>query len=89
MSDNFVPTVLKRRVTFGEWRNIFVNDDFSHCEKTVYLNNHRMGVICTYPKLREDELTYHLNNDNGYHTHASSLQTLVPFVGWSDEATEF
>lgn len=86
-TDNFIPTVLKNRVTFGDWYNVFdAAGKFSHAERVVYLNNHRQGVVSIHvedAKWHEGESWYRLESDNGYHTASALLTDLVQFVGWT------
>lgn len=84
--NGFVSTVLPKRITLGDWYNVFVDGRFDHCERVVYLNNHRQGVITAHPA---DSQWYRLENDNGYQTGASSLMNLVPYVGYTNEGMEF
>lgn len=75
----FVSTVLPRRVTFGEAQ---FTDSGLH--KAVYVNNHHVARL----SIAWDGL-FTIYNNCGSSYAGYDLMNLIPFIGYSSEATEF
>ena len=81
--NGFVSTVLPRRVTLGEWEVMEHDGYYMGSVTVVLINNHRVG------SLQRVEGKYHLYNDCGSKYSAYNFPELLPFIGYSSEATEF
>lgn len=76
---NFVSTVLPRRITFSEAQ---LTED--GLDKDIYMNNHHVAILSVaWTGL------FTIYNNCGSTYSGYDLMNLLPFIGYSNEATEF